>query len=195
VPPAPVHQRPVLAIGDEHPGTLPPAIGLAQDRGTHQLRELLTLAVSDQGKLSTEFTDLAAWAEDAIDAAPEIKRLDLRVDAELDPAETTGDPQLLERMISNLVDNAARHNDPGGWIRLLPAPAMRPYTWRSPTAGRSSPTTPCPRCSSRSGAWRPGRAPGTASGSACPSPGQSSPRTTRPSPSAASPPAAWTSRW
>jgi len=80
---------------------------------------LLTLAVSDQGKLSTEFTDLATWAEDAIDAAaPEIERLDLHVDTKLDPAETTGDPQLLERMIANLVDNAVRHNEPGGWIRL-----------------------------------------------------------------------------
>jgi signal transduction histidine kinase len=80
---------------------------------------LLTLAVSDQGKLSTEYTDLATWAEDAIDAAaPEIERLGLRVDALLDPAETTGDPQLLERMISNLVGNAVRHNEPGGWIRL-----------------------------------------------------------------------------
>jgi signal transduction histidine kinase len=35
----------------------------------------------------------------------------------LDPAETIGDPQLLER-IWNLVDNAVRHNEPGGWIRL-----------------------------------------------------------------------------
>jgi Histidine kinase-, DNA gyrase B-, and HSP90-like ATPase len=69
--------------------------------------------------LSTEFTDLATWAEDAIDAAaPEIERLDLQVDTELDPAEMTGDPQLLERMISNLVENAVRHNEPGGWIRL-----------------------------------------------------------------------------
>ena len=28
------------------------------------------------------------------------------------------DPQLLERMIWNLVDNAVRHNEPGGWITL-----------------------------------------------------------------------------
>jgi len=89
------------------------------DRAESMVEALLTLAVSDQGKLSTEFTDLATWAEDAIDAAaPEIERLDLRVDALLDPAETTGDPQLLERMIWNLVDNAVRHNEPGGWIRL-----------------------------------------------------------------------------
>jgi signal transduction histidine kinase len=89
------------------------------DRAENMVEALLTLAVSDQGKLSTEFTDLATWAEDAVDAAaPEIERLDLRVDTKLDPAETTGDPQLLERMIWNLVDNAVRHNEPGGWIRL-----------------------------------------------------------------------------
>jgi signal transduction histidine kinase len=89
------------------------------DRAETMVEALLTLAVSDQGKLSAEFSDLATWAEDAIDAAaPEIERLELRVDATLDPAETTGDPQLLERMISNLVDNAVRHNEPGGCIRL-----------------------------------------------------------------------------
>jgi signal transduction histidine kinase len=83
------------------------------------IEALLTLAVSDQGKLTTEFTDLATWAEDAIDAAaPEIERLNLNVVKELNPAETTGDPQLLERMISNLVDNAIRHNEPGGWIKV-----------------------------------------------------------------------------
>ena len=89
------------------------------DKAESMIEALLTLAVSDQGKLSTEFTDLATWAEDAIDAAaPEIERRNLTVEAKLDPAETTGDPQLLERMISNLVDNAVRHNEPGGWIRL-----------------------------------------------------------------------------
>src|ERR1700678_1094687 len=89
------------------------------DNAEGMVEALLTLAVSDQGKLSTEFTDLATWAEDAIDAAaPEIERMDLRVDAKLDRAETAGDPQLLERMVWNLIDNAVRHNEPGGWIRL-----------------------------------------------------------------------------
>jgi signal transduction histidine kinase len=89
------------------------------DRAESMVEALLTLAVSDQGKRSTEFTDLATWAEDAIDAAvPEIERMDLHVDTELEPAETAGDPRLLERMITNLVDNAVRHNQPGGWIRL-----------------------------------------------------------------------------
>jgi signal transduction histidine kinase len=89
------------------------------DQAETMIEALLALAVSDQGELSAEFTDLATWAEDAIDvAAPEIELLDLHVDTELDPAETTGDPHLLERMIANLVDNAVRHNERGGWIRL-----------------------------------------------------------------------------
>ena len=89
------------------------------DKAESMIEALLTIAVSDQGKLSSEFTDLATLAEDAIDAAaPEIERLNLRVEAKLDPAETTGDPQLLERMIANLVGNAVRHNEAGGWIRL-----------------------------------------------------------------------------
>ena len=89
------------------------------DKAETMIEALLTLAVSDRGKLSTEQADLATWAEDAIDtAAPEIERLNLTVEAKLDPAETTGDPQLLERMITNLVGNAVRHNESGGWIRL-----------------------------------------------------------------------------
>ena len=65
------------------------------DKAEIMIEALLTLAASDQGMLSTEFTDLATGAEDAIDAAaPEIERLDLRVEAELAPAETTGTPLL-----------------------------------------------------------------------------------------------------
>lgn len=33
-------------------------------------------------------------------------------------AEVVGDTELLSRMVENVVDNAVRHNEPGGWIRL-----------------------------------------------------------------------------
>ena len=36
----------------------------------------------------------------------------------LDPARTTGDPDLLERLVANLVSNAARHNVIGGRIEV-----------------------------------------------------------------------------
>jgi signal transduction histidine kinase len=80
---------------------------------------LLTLATSGQPLANTEQVDLATAAEDAIEvAAPGIKRLGLRVDTALEPAPTTGNRLLLERMIGNLVDNAVRHNNAGGWVRV-----------------------------------------------------------------------------
>lgn len=38
--------------------------------------------------------------------------------ASLEPARTTGDLLLIERLVANLIANAAVHNTPGGWIGL-----------------------------------------------------------------------------
>jgi signal transduction histidine kinase len=89
------------------------------DRAEDMINALLTLAVSEQGPASYEFLDLATATEDAVDiAAAGIERLSLRVQTDLEPAQTMGDPHLLERMVGNLVDNAVRHNEPGGWMQL-----------------------------------------------------------------------------
>jgi signal transduction histidine kinase len=89
------------------------------DRAEQMIEALLVLAISDQGVTGSELLDLSAVAEDALElAAPGIARLGLRVEADLGPAETAGDQQLIERMVGNLVDNAVRHNEPGGWIRV-----------------------------------------------------------------------------
>jgi signal transduction histidine kinase len=82
-------------------------------RWIHDGRRLDMQRLTDQGMASSELLDLSAVAEDALDlAAPGITRLGLRVEADLSPAETTGDQQLIERMVWNLVDNAVRHNEP-----------------------------------------------------------------------------------
>jgi signal transduction histidine kinase len=89
------------------------------DQAEHMIEALLVLAISDQGVTSSELLDLSAVAEDALElAAPGVTMLGLWVEADLGPAETTGDQQLIERMVWNLVDNAIRHNEPGGWIRI-----------------------------------------------------------------------------
>ncbi|GAA2285509.1 hypothetical protein GCM10010149_34280 [Nonomuraea roseoviolacea subsp. roseoviolacea] len=41
-----------------------------------------------------------------------------RVEADLRPAPAAGDRALVERLVANLVGNAARHNVPNGWIRV-----------------------------------------------------------------------------
>jgi signal transduction histidine kinase len=92
----------------------------AVDRAEGMIDALLTLAISEQGSAHRdEPFNLATAAEDAIDAAAgQIERLALRLQIALDPAETAGDPQLLARLVSNLVDNAVRHNMPGGEVWL-----------------------------------------------------------------------------
>lgn len=91
------------------------------ERAEVMVDALLTLAISEQGRSGrSEPFSLATAAEDAIDAATaEIERLDLRLRADLDAAETAGDPALLERMVSNLIDNAVRHNVRGGEISVV----------------------------------------------------------------------------
>jgi signal transduction histidine kinase len=42
----------------------------------------------------------------------------LRVDVELHSVDVIGDESLLASLVRNLVDNAARHNRPDGWVRI-----------------------------------------------------------------------------
>jgi signal transduction histidine kinase len=83
------------------------------------IEALLTLAASEQAPAGPELVDLATAAEDAAEAAVARARdLDLRVDTGLAAAPACGNRLLLERMVGNLVDNAVRHNIPGGWVSI-----------------------------------------------------------------------------
>jgi signal transduction histidine kinase len=87
------------------------------ERAEATVEALLTLATSELGPTAHEAIDLATAAEDALDAAhAAIDQRDIKVEAALEPALARGDRVLLERMIANLVENAVRHNNPGGWI-------------------------------------------------------------------------------
>ena len=89
------------------------------ERAEATIEALLTLAVSEVGATAQEAIDLATAAEDALDAThAAIDHRHITVDAALAPARARGDRVLLERMIANLVENAVRHNNPGGWIGL-----------------------------------------------------------------------------
>jgi len=89
------------------------------ERAEATVEALLALATSELGPTAQETIDLATVAEDALDATqPAIDRRKIKVEAALAPAQTRGDRVLLERMIGNLVENAVRHNDDGGWIAV-----------------------------------------------------------------------------
>lgn len=93
---------------------------LASELQLEQLIDaLLTLASGEQALQRQEPIDLAATTSTLLRArAWEIERRKLQVDAELDPAWTDGNPRLLERLVSNLLDNAIQHNTPGGWLNV-----------------------------------------------------------------------------
>ena len=83
------------------------------------LDALLVLARGQDGLDRWESFDLAAVTDEVVLARhAEVQRRRLRVDATLRPAPALGDPRLAERLVSNLVDNAIRHNLPEGWIQL-----------------------------------------------------------------------------
>ncbi|MFD4599774.1 sensor histidine kinase [Streptomyces sp. NPDC058464] len=86
------------------------AAGQEQER---LIDALLTLARSQRGPERRELVDLAqvvqAWLPHA----------GVRLAARLEHAPVYGDPQLIERLVVNLTDNAVRHNLPeGGWVRV-----------------------------------------------------------------------------
>jgi signal transduction histidine kinase len=94
----------VLAIGDQ------------QER---MIEALLALARSERGLERRVTFDLRAVVGRVIASRrPEVARHRLRLDSELASALTAGDPQLVERLVVNLLDNAISHNEPGGWIRV-----------------------------------------------------------------------------
>jgi signal transduction histidine kinase len=89
------------------------------DRAEATIEALLTLATSELGPTDQDPVDLATAAEDALDATHgAIDQRHIKVDAVLEPARARGDRVLLERMIANLVENAVRHNNAGGWIGI-----------------------------------------------------------------------------
>jgi signal transduction histidine kinase len=89
------------------------------ERAEATVEALMTLATSEVGPTAHEAIDLATAAEDALDAThAAIDQRHIKVDAGLEPALARGDRVLLERMIANLVENAVRHNNPGGWIGI-----------------------------------------------------------------------------
>jgi signal transduction histidine kinase len=85
------------------------------------LEALLTLARGQRGLDRRGPLDLAAITRDVLAArGPEIAASGLAMEVTLEPALLAGDRALTERGVANLIDNALRHNVPGGavWVTV-----------------------------------------------------------------------------
>jgi signal transduction histidine kinase len=83
------------------------------------IEALLTLSRGQAGIEAREPVDLARLAEEALlagEAGAAARGVEVR--AEVCPATVAGHRNLTERLVTNLVDNALKHNMPGGWIEV-----------------------------------------------------------------------------
>ena len=116
-----------LDVAVAKPGPLPPQVVSLADRIRCELdhvdvllESLLTLARTQQGPSDSQYPlALSTTTAAAIQRhADTIAAMPLDVDHRPCPhAWVTGNQTLLTRMIENVIDNAVRHNRPGGWIR------------------------------------------------------------------------------
>jgi signal transduction histidine kinase len=97
----------VLAIGEQQERTIDALLTLARSERSLERRETLLLDTLT-GEILQERRE-------------EIAQRGLRLDAKLERAQATGDPRLVERLVANLLDNAVRHNTPGGWVEVTTA--------------------------------------------------------------------------
>jgi signal transduction histidine kinase len=95
----------------------------ATDRTQALLESLMVLARSQQALPRLEPVDLAAAARTAAaQSEAEAAARDVTVELDVADAPLQGDRPLVERLVANLVENAIRHNEPGGrvWVTTRP---------------------------------------------------------------------------
>jgi signal transduction histidine kinase len=92
---------------------------LSTERSERLIDSLLLMARIENVSRAHERVDLGQIASDALtDVAGEVGRLGLKVSSDTVNAPVNGDPELLRRLAGNLVENAVRHNVPGGWVKV-----------------------------------------------------------------------------
>jgi signal transduction histidine kinase len=117
--------RTSLDVATAKPGPIPPEVTVLAgklreglDQADRLLESLLLLARAQHGASDDQETvSLGRVLATAIEARGGlISRMSLHVRQATADAWVTGNATLLSRMASNLIDNAIRHNGPGGWI-------------------------------------------------------------------------------
>jgi signal transduction histidine kinase len=117
-------QRTLLEVALADPGRTAASLATACERAlaAEQQQErlieaLLTLARSQRGLDRCEPVDLAALARDAAASrSADARHRGVGVSVQAEPAVFGGDARLAERLVANLLDNAIRHNQPGGQV-------------------------------------------------------------------------------
>ncbi len=99
--------------------TMGDAVRETIDRCERLISSLLFLARSEAVAGREDTIDLASLAADCLtDMRGRSQAAGVEVRSALVPAWIRGEPALIERMIANLIENAIRHNQPGGFLEV-----------------------------------------------------------------------------
>jgi signal transduction histidine kinase len=92
-------------------------------RSERLIEGLLVLAQGERGLDARAPVDLAVVVEQVIEEhQPLAEPRDITITAAIHPVTVTGDEVLLTRLVANLVQNAVRHNHPGGHVLVELSP-------------------------------------------------------------------------
>ena len=146
-------QRTIAQVALGNPGATINSLRAAHERviaaGQQQERlidALLTLSRGQAGLARQEPLDLATITKAIVhDRSSEAAEQHLTVNTKLDPAPSSGDPSLIEGLVTNLIDNALRHNRPGGRIDITTRTTSRHATLSVTNDGPKIPASELPR--------------------------------------------------
>jgi signal transduction histidine kinase len=119
--------RTSLDVATGKPGGVPPEVtvladklGEGLDQAERLLESFLVLArIQSEQAPDRRAIDLSQVVARTLEVCgQEIDDLELAVERELEAAVASGSETLLARIVANLIDNAVRHNEPGGWLRV-----------------------------------------------------------------------------
>lgn len=89
----------------------------ATERAERIIVALLVLSRSGSGDISPAALELDRVTGDVMgELVYEPGWRTVRIDVDLAPTPVHADPAMLERLVTNLLSNAVRHNRPGGWV-------------------------------------------------------------------------------
>ncbi|MCX2729110.1 HAMP domain-containing sensor histidine kinase [Saccharopolyspora sp. NFXS83] len=137
--------RTMLQVALAHPAdhelaALAPKLLATNDRSIATVESLLALSRADQGIADphpVDLTEVAGHALDQVRDEAAASGIDLRTD--LRPARVDGDQDLLHHLVINLLQNAVRHNHPGGSAHLAIAASDGTATIRVTNTGERIP--------------------------------------------------------